>query len=191
MENTKNNISLNYELYTKLCHDKKIVKDSKIVLSPKVNKKDSQLGTTVIIHNICEYDVEFIIEKSVVSLKYWIKLKSKNLGNAPYFRFDSDGPAHRNADSTLSILNQVVHTPHFNSFDKHGRSIAYQNDILKSPKEAKAIQNNIDFGIALFCQESNTRTHDDNFPSVESKNLLLDLDSEIIPTILTDNIDFE
>ena len=126
-------------------------------------------------------------QQKVSRQKFVPTLICKHLTSAPFFRFDSDGPAHRNISDEIPLSEQKVTTPHFNTFDKTGLSIAYKTETLKKEKEAKAIAENINFGVSHFFQESNINT-DGNFPEIKLK--IPELFGENIETDPLNGIDF-
>jgi hypothetical protein len=130
-----------------------------------------------------------MVEQSKRDNKYGIKLRCANFIKQPYFRFDSDGPAHRNENPKIPLEEQSIKTPHFNSFDENGNYIAYQNETLKNQTKAQIIANDINFGISLFCMETNSKLNDNNFPTITELIQELDFTEKI--NINFDNINFE
>lgn len=130
-----------------------------------------------------------MVEQSKRDNKYGIKLRCANFLKQPFFRFDSDGPAHRNENPEIPLEEQSIKTPHFNTFNEIGKSIAYQNEVLKNGKEAQIIANDINFGISLFCTETNSKLKDSNFPSVSL--LMPELEFSGNNNTNFDNINFE
>ncbi len=147
-----------------LLNEVKFIDDREIELEEKANNPRWSIGSSRTVHSKTNDELEFIVEKSLVHSKYGVKLKCNKLYRMPFLRFDSDGPAHLNYSDNNSIDELQVVTPHFNTFDDNGREYAYQNDTLKNTTTAEAICNNIDFGIALFCDESKSQLHDDTYP---------------------------
>lgn len=193
MNKTNFEIKNNFTLFEKLRDEEKIIVDEEIILNPKMSNANWEECISEVQHRISSANVKFIVEQwKKDSIRYGVKLKCENLSKSPYFRFDSDGPAHRNTDNNIPLEEQSVTTPHFNSFDINGKSIAYKNEVLKNEDESKTIQQDINFGIALFCRESNSKLQNDNYPTVKRQNLLLDLpDVEMMSVFLLDNINFE
>ncbi|MDO7170839.1 hypothetical protein [Mariniflexile sp. AS56] len=144
-----------FEYFTELTYGEKSVKENSVYLEQKETHKDWLSKTTSIEHSTISEKVDLTIERKKSFYKYGIKLACKDFSNEPFFRFDSDGPAHRNTSSDIPLSEQKVTTPHFNSFDKNGFAIAYKTDVLKKDNEAKAIAENIEFGLSHFFQETN------------------------------------
>jgi hypothetical protein len=99
------------------------------------------------------------------------------------------GPAHRNYDENIPLNDQQITTPHFNTFNSEGVSIAYKNDVLKNEETAKIIVNDINFGVSLFCQETNSKSKTKDSPEVILKETTLDYNYEEMVNF--DDISFE
>lgn len=177
MNKQNHEIKDKFELFEKLCLEDKIIQDEKILLQSKTNNERWLAGDSN-----CDVDSKsvkslvLIVEKQKLYKKYHIKLKSADLSKVPFFRFDSDGPAHRNNDEDIPLEEQKITTPHFNSFNNEGYSIAYKNDVLRNEQHSEIIINDINFGISLFCQESNSKLSDTNFPTIYENEQVLDFD---------------
>ncbi|MDR6157621.1 hypothetical protein QF023_001137 [Chryseobacterium sp. SLBN-27] len=178
MSKLNHEIKENFNFFKKLCAEKKIIHDKMIILQDKVNNKkwlqnNSKCSTSFDID-----DLQLIIEKQKEDKKYHIKLRTSKLSKEPFFRFDSDGPAHRNNDENIPLPEQVITTPHFNSYNINGLPIAYKNKVLEDEQQANIISNDINFGMALFCQESNSSSSLENnsYPQILDNDLQLDFD---------------
>jgi hypothetical protein len=147
----------NYEYFQELSYEEKNLATNPIVLEEKKNNKDWLKQSAKIDHSTINENITLIVEKKQSLYKYGIKLHCPNFTEKPYFRFDSDGPAHRNK-TELRLSEQIITTPHFNTFDKKGQEFAYKSKTLKSEKDAQAIVANLDFGISHFFQETNIKT---------------------------------
>ncbi|HLK29503.1 MAG TPA: hypothetical protein VKT28_13080 [Puia sp.] len=169
----------NYPLYSTLLDNRKSIKDSVIdIANPKPSNKNFLINDKIIAKHITlSKDVVFISEVKVRNYKsFGFKLRCNELCQTPFFRYDSDGPAHRNFDENLSFEDQQVQTPHFNRFNKDGVSIAYQTKELKDAKSKVALED-INLCVVHFCNESNVRVKKNDFPSITilSKTLGLTL----------------
>lgn len=178
-----------FDFFNELVYEEKIILNKEIILQPKKNNIHWLLGQSNIQHNTIIENIVIIIEQSKRDNKYGIKLRCQNFINEPFFRFDSDGPAHRNENPEIPLEDQLIKTPHFNSFDENGNYIAYQNDILKNEKESQTIANDINFGISLFCMETNSKLNDNNFPSITQ--MIQELEFSEKNNINFDSINFE
>lgn len=158
-----------YEYFHDLCFGEKICNSETIVLDVKDNNKDWLVGNDELEHVSTCNKIKLIVERKLSLFKYGIKLHRPEFIEKPYFRFDSDGPAHRNISEALT--DQMVTTPHFNTFNEEGEEYAYKSEILKKDKESNAIMNDLSFGIAHFFQEANIKTNDpEKYPEVRKKN---------------------
>jgi len=157
----------NYEYFRDLCYAEKNLKTNLIILEPKRNNRDWLKQTEKIEHATINENINLIVEKKLSSYKYGIKLHCPDFTEKPYFRFDSDGPAHRNK-TQLSLPEQMITTPHFNTYDEKGQEFAYKSEVLKSEKDAKAIVENLDFGISHFFQETKIKTNGkEEYPEIK------------------------
>ncbi|MBU2947410.1 hypothetical protein [Zobellia uliginosa] len=158
MSKVNNEVKDNYELLQKLTYGPKNLATDLIILQPKKNNLDWLKQSAKIDHLIIDENITLIVEKKLSLYKYGIKLHCPNFTEKPYFRFDSDGPAHRNK-TELPLSEQKITTPHFNTYDDKGQEFAYKSDALKSEEDAKAIVENLDFGISHFFHETNIETN--------------------------------
>jgi hypothetical protein len=189
VKKTNKEVKDQFEFFNELVYDEKIILDNEIILQPKKNNIYWFTGQSNVQHSSINEEIVFMIEQSKRDNKYGIKLRCSSFLKEPYFRFDSDGPAHRNENPEIPLEEQSIKTPHFNSFDKDGNYIAYKNETLLNEKEAQEIANDINFGISLFCMESNSKLKDNNFPSVS--HLIPEFDFTEKININFDNINFE
>ena len=189
MKRTNKEIKEQFDFFNELVYEEKIISDNNIILKPKKNNIFWFTGQSNVEHSSITDEIVFMIEQSKRDNKYGIKLRCSNFIKEPYFRFDSDGPAHRNENSEIPLEEQSIKTPHFNSFDVNGNYIAYKNETLKNETEAQIIANDINFGISLFCMETNSKLKNNNFPSVTQ--LIPEFEFAEKNIINFDNINFE
>lgn len=173
-----------YDFFISLRDEKKIVLENKIFLAPKSSNVRWLSGGSGMKHATMPDDIHFFVERSTRDSKYGIKLSCASLTAEPFFRFDSDGPAHRNAFQEIPLEDQSVSTPHFNSFREDGRPFAFKNDALKSDGNSKAIREDISFGISLFCMETRSELANGGFPEI------LDFDPRL-PLSTFDEVNFD
>lgn len=167
-----------FKHYTELTYGEKLVKEKTILLEQKDTHKDWLSKTSNVEHKNIGDKIDLTVERKKSFYKYGIKLTCKAFTKEPYFRFDSDGPAHRNKSNDIPLSEQKITTPHFNCFDKKGRAIAYKTDILKKEGDSKAIAENIEFGLSHFFQETNINQHGGKIvPVIELK----------VPELFVDN----
>ncbi len=173
-----------FEFFQELMSEPKEIEHSTIILEPKQNNVHWLVGNSKVRHSNVEDELTLTVEKSKREKKYGIKLKCKALTSEPIVRFDSDGPAHRNSNPELHLLDQVVTTPHFNTFDSGGRRIAYKTENLVNEKESEIIANDINFGLSHFCSETKCQLTDGNFPNIEDRILEIEFQNQ-------DNFEFK
>lgn len=178
-----------YDLFEELHTKEKVLSSHTIILDQKKNNSRWLLGSSKVVHKTINEEVLLIVEQSKRDSKYGLKLRCEALTNEPFFRFDSDGPPHRNSFPEVPLDQQSISTPHFNTYDNKGRLVAYKGSILDKEEEAKAIVEDINFGASLFCQESNTALSDGAYPNILEKTLELSFEGTIIDTNF-DQIDF-
>ena len=169
-----------FDYFLELMDGEKEIEENTIYLEQKPTHKDWLTKTTNINHETINEKIDLTIERKKSYYKYGIKLTCKHLTKMPFFRFDSDGPAHRNISEDIPLSEQKITTPHFNTFDKTGLAIAYKTNILKQENEARAIAENIDFGLSHFCQERNINTNR-KLPEIELE----------IPKLFEENIEID
>lgn len=189
MNRTNKDIKDQFDFFKELVSVAKIVLTSTIQLQPKKSNAKWLSGQSSVQHQTISNDIVFFVERSKRDSKYGIKLRCPSLSGEPFFRFDSDGPAHRNDFREIPLEEQSVTTPHFNSYREDGKSIAYKNDTLKKEKEAQIIAEDINFGVSLFCMESNLKLSSGDFPTVIDK--APEIEFTAIQNINFDSILFE
>lgn len=161
-------IKENYALYKELLHDRKCISTPVIDISEqKKNQKNFLAQTEIIEHISLTDEITFSIEVKVSNYKYFLFiLKCNRLSERPFFHYDSDGAAHRNyEEDTTPLKFQIISTPHFNCFNENGLSIAYKTAQLENEAERTALED-ISLCVAHFCNESNIRLSDENYPTI-------------------------
>jgi len=162
------NIRDNYLLYTDLRQNRKSGADKNIDLStPKPNNKNFLTNKKTLLKHITRpEEIVFISEVKVRDYKFFhFKVRCGSLFEIPFFRYDSDGPTHRNYDESIPFADQQVTTPHFHEFNSDGISIAYKTAKLLNDKERKALED-INLCAAHFYHEGNIRVGTDDFPTI-------------------------
>lgn len=166
---------INYEVKKKYSFYQTLLKGIKNLTYPTIilddlkgTKKDWKIKSVDAKHiHLHDEHVVFTVESKVNDDKnFKFALKCNNLSDTPFFRFDSDGAAHKNAFFEIPLKNQQVTTPHFHKYDENGQCIAYKTEKLKDEKESKALED-INLCIIHFCHESHLRYQMDNFPTIE------------------------
>lgn len=171
----------NFPTFRKLVQDRKNTSEKTIYLSDKKpNRQDTNYYDKPLVYN--PKTVKLIIEaRQDFKTCFRFKLQCSDFSKEPYFRFDSDGATHRNPDKTKPLREQIVTTPHFNTFDEEGNGIAYKTDSLLDNKVKTVLLNDISLCFAHFCHESNIRFPEEEFSEVKPYAvdiLPLDLNNE-------------
>jgi hypothetical protein len=162
------NIKNNYPLYTILRKNRKSGVDKNIDIStPKPTNKNFLTNKKTLLKHITQSEeIVFISEVKIRDYKFFnFKIKCGSLCDMPFFRYDSDGPTHRNYDENIPLAEQQVTTPHFHEFNKDGISIAYKTKQLLDDKERKALED-ISLCAAHFYHEGNIRVGSNDFPTI-------------------------
>lgn len=155
MQKVVKQIKDNYQEYCELIEGRKNVPYSPIVLDGiKKNHADFRDKVVSILHKKLNKQLDFEIEIDKYDEKrFHFNVKCKDLCGEPIFRYDSIGPTHRNSNLNIPINEQEILTPHFHKYTSDGKEIAYKTDVLKNPKQEKALQD-ITLCIAHFCTEA-------------------------------------
>lgn len=189
MNRTNKDIRDQFDYFTELLSANKIALNKTIQIAPKRSNVKWLVGKSSILHETINDDIDLIVEQSKRDSKYGLKLRCPSLSEEPFFRFDSDGPAHRNHFPDIPLEDQSVTTPHFNSYNAAGKLIAYKNETLESEIESQIIAEDINFGISLFCMETNIKLVTGEFPIVVEKEPEIEFD--FVRTVNFNNITFE
>lgn len=189
MNRANKDIKDRFDFFEKLISEDKIVLTRVIQLEQKKSNVQWLTGQSVLQHQTIDDNLIILIERSKRDLKYGIKLSCQSLTKEPFFRFDSDGPAHRNNYPDIPLEEQSVTTPHFNSYREDGKPIAYKNETLKEEGNAKIIVGDINFGVSLFCMETNSKLQNGDFPEIIDK--APELEFVAVQNINFDTINFE
>lgn len=148
-------IKNNYDLYNQLLKERKSIFTEVISISKNGNNKNYLEESVDLEHNSYDGKTILIINVKVNKLNYFhFKLKCKEVFPKPFFRFDSDGGAHRNYIDEIPAEEQQVTTPHFHFYNQEGINIAYKSDALKDEIQRKALED-ISLCLSHFFQESN------------------------------------
>jgi hypothetical protein len=168
MKRINTDILGDYGKFQQLVNERKLTTERVITLnSKKPSRPDTNYSETRVKHTVLVDNIILIIEAKVKNYNsFKFQLRCKDFTDEPYFRFDSDGSAHKNRDPLIPLAEQLITTPHFNSFDNSGRAIAYKTDSLKNPNEAAALTD-INLCFPHFCSEANIRFPVDDFSEIQ------------------------
>jgi hypothetical protein len=172
-------IKAKYSLYQKLLNDRKSIFESVIDISEiRSNANFLEQEVPVAHPGITEQVVIIVVVKLNDFNYFQFKLKCSDLSKIPFFRYDSDGEAHRNYDGVTPLKVSSIPTPHFHHYNEKGVCLAYKTEKMLDQNEMKALED-INLCIAYFCQESNIIPLKENYPTItiNSKELALDFTS--------------
>ncbi|MDI9870556.1 hypothetical protein [Flectobacillus roseus] len=156
-------ISKDFNSYKLLLSELKEFEEEVITLEQPGNNAKYIKGKSKGIHTIL--GDEILLEAELKASNYTsirLKLFSKEriVEGVPFFRFESDGPAHFNNIPGSDL--QLVQTPHFHKYESCGQYIAYRPNGLSDDNTAIQVLTDIDSAITVFCQESNLKTTKNN-----------------------------
>lgn len=146
-----------YELA--LTVEKVIPKDDISINNPGNNKewlesdKQKLSNSNSVLNNI-----DIIFEASYRKqnqTNYKFKLFSEFFTKKPIIHFDSAGRAHRNP---TSLSGGSIDTPHFNRLNENGINFAYKTPELINDRTKDILVNDMNLGLAHFCNEVNIIT---------------------------------
>lgn len=103
MSKINKDIKNHFDIYSDLIYNEKIVLKNIIQLEQKKNNVRWKTGQSGVLHKTIEERIILIVEKSKRDTKYGIKLLCPSFTNEPFFRFDSDGPTHRNRSPHIPL----------------------------------------------------------------------------------------
>lgn len=171
-----------YDLYLKLMEGRKTISSSPIVLVKKGNHPNRMVGKVDLMHLVTfnRDEVDLLVEASTYDYRnFGFKLRADFLSPEPCFRFDGDGPTHRNDGENIPLPQRQVTTPHFHRYRKDGVLEAYKTPVLQNPVEENSLMSDINFALAHFCQEANIRLRIDEFPEVQRTEQELPFSTDI------------
>lgn len=188
MQKALTTIRDNYDNYRIIIDEEKLILESPIKIKNKNKNPYWSHGISKCKHKDLGFDLQLNIQTSSRDVKYGILLFCKPFCEQPVFRFDSAGPAHTNSKGK-PLLEEVVITPHFQRYNENGHEYAYRPESLNKGNNSLEIQNDINFGLSLFCMESNSFLENGDLATILEEQQKLNLD--IQPAINYNDIDFK
>ena len=170
-------IQEDYKNYCLLIDEQKELSDKTIILDGRKKSRPEYKEKIVDAYSdVLPKDITLTVQQKDSEEKdFKFSLRCSSFCPMPFFRFDSVGPAHRNANLPIPIELQQIPTPHFHRFADDGYEIAYKTKHLLDAKSAKALED-IELCIHHFLQESNVT--DDGLSLISSPGELpLDFDN--------------
>lgn len=159
-----------YERYVKIQMAAKTLAEEHICLHQDERRQNQQCGDVKVAFQDDAEDARLNISLNAEKLKsFKFRLFCDQFMQEPCYRFDSDGPFHRNPDQPGVILVQrQVAPPHFHKFDEKGRVVAYKTDRLVA--EELNLLSDYQAAMRHFCDEEHvevspaTTVHMDHLP---------------------------
>lgn len=151
-------IQEDYKNYSLLISEEKELENKTIILDERKKSRPEYKEKIVnAFSDALPNDITFTVQQNETEENdFKFLLRCKSFCPMPFFRFDSVGPAHRNANLPIPIELQQIPTPHFHKFAEDGYEIAYKSAHLLDKKSAKALE---DIGLCIhhFLQESHVK----------------------------------
>lgn len=180
-EKINEQIVKSYPVFQKVRYEKKKLVENIIHLTDKKSNNNYKQGFSVVISKELN-DLKFVAEANKTEVKrYGFKLMSKVLCERPFFRFDASGCTHNNNSPIIPLTLRQITTPHFQFYDELGYNVAYKTDQLKDTDIISKIEQDINKGVELFCEESRTFTEENSYPTIKRDSGLLFETNEIDP----------
>jgi hypothetical protein len=160
-------IARRYNEYEGFLKDMKEIQESPIYLQEKKNHIGYLQRTASLSTPRFTCDTHLIVAVNKHSQTHFgFKVRCSHFSDIPCFRFDADGITHNNIRDDVPLKARQITTPHFHRYEPDGVMIAYKTSVLLNPKEALAIQQDINFAMAHFCHEANIRDVNNKSPMV-------------------------
>jgi hypothetical protein len=158
-----------YPEYKVLLDVRKILRTSPVLIkAPARSSRQDYLENRVPLEhpNITEPILFFPKVKNNEARKFHFGVQMDSFCPSPCFRFDSDGPAHKNNIKDVPLGKRQITTPHFHKFTEDGTEFAYKTPQLLDPEIVETILDDVNLGLAHFCHEAQIRMPDGKFPEV-------------------------
>ena len=176
-------IKENFTSYEAYLASRKVMASPFMVSEVKDNHPSSFYAETPLTstHIFGEINLSCEVSKTNNS-DFSLRILSTIIPSRVLYRYDSDGPDHKNKVDYIPLPQQSVPTPHYHQFDSQGNLLAYQTDAMKDDTQAsnwKDIEKAFDY----FCQSGNIHTSlPDDKPRivVSTGNLPLDFGDDPI-----------
>jgi hypothetical protein len=162
-------ISRRFPEYTVLMDVLKTIRVSPVVIkSPVRSSRQDYLESRVPLEHpeINEPILFFPKVKDNEARKFHFGVQVDSFCPNPCFRFDSDGPAHKNDIEGVPLAERQITTPHFHKFTANGIEVAYKTPQLLDPVIVETLLDDVNLGLAHFCHEAQIRLPDGKFPEV-------------------------
>lgn len=144
-----------YSRYVRIHSEVKRLSENQIYLHQDQRRKNQQSSDSNITFDEGDENARLNMTVNVERMKsFAFKLFCDSFMPEPCYRFDSDGPFHRNPESDDATLSQrQIPTPHFHKYDEKGRVIAYRTN--KLIVEESSLLADYEKAMRHFCDEEN------------------------------------
>lgn len=176
-------IKENYNSYTAYLAARKVVASPFVVSEVKDNHPSSLFAKTDLTSTHIFGDVCLSCEiKNSNILDFKLAILSNIIPSKTLFRFDSEGPDHKNKVDYIPLTEQSVPTPHYHQFDNQGNLLAYQTPEMADQLKKKDWKD-IEKAFGFFCQMENIHSNQpDDEPRIVAVTGNLPLDFGDDPT---------
>ena len=157
-----------YDSYIAFLSCRKVVKSPFVISDAKERHPSSIYAETEMACNYLFGDVKMSCEiknSNVSDFSY--SIMSSLIPSKIVYRFDSDGPEHKNKVDYIPLSQQGVPTPHYHQFDMKGNLLAHQSEDM-ADKTKEADWKDVDKVFSFFCQEMDVHA-----PQTEDKPRLI------------------
>lgn len=130
-------IKENYSSYEAYLASRKVIASPFLVSEIKANHPSSIYAETPITSTHLFGDVNFSCEVNNTNTSdFSFRILSTIIPSKILYRYDSDGPDHKNKVDYIPLPQQSVPTPHYHRFDNQGNLLAYQTEGMKDDSQA-------------------------------------------------------
>ena len=145
----------NYSSYEAYLASRKVVASPFVISESKSNHPSSIYSESPLTSTHLFGEVNLGCEVNSTNISdFSLKILSSIIPSRVLYRYDSDGPDHKNKVDYIPLPQQSVPTPHYHQFDVQGNLLAYQTDDMKDHNQAsnwKDIEKAFDY----FCHAGN------------------------------------
>lgn len=144
-----------YDRYLRIQSDVKHLTSDQICLHRDERRSNQQSADSKVVFDKGQELARLNVSLNSDRLKsFKFRLFCDDFMPEPCYRFDSDGPVHRNPEQPgVTLVNRQIPTPHFHKFDEKGHEIAYKTERLIS--DEKKLLSNYESAMKHFCEEEN------------------------------------
>lgn len=151
-------IKENYTSYEAYLASRKVVTSPFVVSETKSNHISSIYAETPLTstHLFGEVNLSCEVNNSSIC-DFSLKILSTIIPSKVLYRYDSDGPEHKNKVDYIPLPQQSVPTPHYHRFDEQGYLLAYQTEEMRDSSQISNWKD-IEKAFDKFCLSGNIHT---------------------------------